>query len=97
MNEDNKELVEYLDKKFNNVDEKFKTLSDIFVTKDEFKAAVETLSTKADFNDLQTSVDAYAVKADKYFQEMTMLTNKVDRHDKWLLQIAEKLGIKLQY
>lgn len=52
---------------------------------------------KDNFNLLQTSVDAYAVKADKYFQEMTMLSEKVNRHDKWLLQIAEKLGIKLEY
>jgi len=72
-------------------------LAEVFATKDEIKEMISPLSTKADFNDLQTSVDAYAVKADKYFQEMTMLTNKVDRHDKWLLQIAEKLGIKLQY
>jgi len=28
---------------------------------------------------------------------MTMLSEKVNRHDKWLLQIAEKLGIKLEY
>jgi len=72
-------------------------LAEVFATKDEIKEMISPLSTKANFNDLQTSVDAYAVKADKYFQEMTMLTSKVDRHDKWLLQIAEKLGIKLQY
>ena len=36
MNEDNKELVEYLDQKFNKVDQRFDVLSDIFVTKDEF-------------------------------------------------------------
>ena len=52
---------------------------------------------KGNFGLLQKSVDAYAVKADKYFQEMTMLSEKVNRHDKWLLQIAEKLGIKLEY
>jgi len=52
---------------------------------------------KSDFNDLQTSVDAYAKKADGYFQEMLMLAHKVDRHEKWLLQIAEKLGLKLEY
>ena len=52
---------------------------------------------KENFDLLQKSVDAYAVKADKYFQEMTMLSEKVNRHDKWLLQIAEKLGLKLEY
>jgi len=52
---------------------------------------------KKDFVDLQTSVDAYAHKADTYFQEMVMLAHKVDRHEKWFQQIAEKLGIKLEY
>jgi len=52
---------------------------------------------KQDFVDLQTSVDAYAKKADTYFQEMLMLANKIDRHEKWLHQIAEKLGLKLEY
>lgn len=78
MNEDYKELVEYLDEKFGKIDNDFKEL-------------------KNNFNLLQTSVDAYATKADTYFQEMVMLSEKVNRHDKWLLQIAEKLGIKLEY
>ena len=52
---------------------------------------------KKDFVDLQSSVDAYAKKADAYFQEMVALTHKVDRHEKWLHQIAEKLGIKLEH
>lgn len=52
---------------------------------------------KKDFVDLQTSVDAYAKKADTYFQEMVMLAHKVDRHEKWFQQIADKLGMKLEY
>jgi len=52
---------------------------------------------KKDFIDLQTSVDAYAKKADDYFAEMVSLSHKVDRHEKWIHQIAEKLGIKLEY
>ncbi len=50
-----------------------------------------------DFDELKTSVDAYAKKADKFFEELVMLSHKVDRHEKWLLQIADKLGIKLEY
>ena len=34
------------------------------------------------FSDLQQSVDKYAHRADAYFQEMTMLAHKVDRHEK---------------
>lgn len=51
---------------------------------------------RKDFSDLQTSVDAYAQKADTYFQEMVMLAHKVDKLDKWIHQIAEKVGIKLE-
>jgi len=49
------------------------------------------------FNNLVNAVDAYAHKADAYFQEMVALAHKVDRHEKWLQEIAEKLGIKLKY
>lgn len=52
---------------------------------------------RKDFSDLQTSVDAYARKADTYFHEMVMLSHKVDRHEKWLQKLAEKIGVKLEY
>ena len=48
------------------------------------------------FNQLQGSVDAYAKKADTYFQEMVMLAHKVDRLEKWIHQIAEKTGVRLR-
>lgn len=67
---------------------KFPTKVDFENFKDEYRE---------DFSELQTSIDAYAHKADKYFQEMTMLTLKVDRHQKWLEKMAEKLGMKLEY
>jgi hypothetical protein len=68
---------------------------EVFPTKQDFEYFKDEM--KKDFSDLQTSVDAYAKKADAYFQEMVALTHKVDRHEKWLLQIADKLGIKLEY
>ncbi len=49
------------------------------------------------FSDLQGSVDSYAKKADTYFQEMVALSHKVDRHEKWIKQLADKLGIKLEH
>ena len=47
------------------------------------------------FVQLQSAVDAYAQKANTYFMELAALGNKIDRHEKWINQIAEKLGIKL--
>lgn len=78
-------------------DEDVRKLIDVFATKEDLKEAVKNLSTKDDFNQLLTAVDSYAKKADTYFQEMVVLSHKVDRHEKWLHQVAEKLGIKLEY
>lgn len=53
-------------------------------------------SLQDDFRQLQSAVGAYAKKADTYFQEMVMLAHKVDRLERWILQIAEKAGIHLK-
>ena len=68
---------------------------EIFPAKEDFEEFKEEI--RKDFSNLLTSVDTYAHKADGYFQEMVMLTHKVDRHEKWLIEIAEKLGVKLKY
>lgn len=52
---------------------------------------------KTGFDNLQSSVDAYSKKADTYFQEMVMVSHRMDRHEKWFQQIAEKIGMKLEY
>lgn len=49
------------------------------------------------FDGLQTSVDAYAKRADDYMQEMLMLSRKVDRLEKWIQQMAQVTGVKLDY
>lgn len=77
-------------------DEDVKKLIEVFTTREEMKEMIAALVTKEEFSNLQNSVDAYAKKADTFFQEMVMLAHKVDRHEKWLHQIAEKLGIQLE-
>lgn len=69
-------------------------LARVFATKEDLRSSFDELSNKMD--DLLKSVDAYAKKADTYFQEMVMLSHKVDRHDRWILQLAEKLGVTLK-
>ena len=66
---------------------------EVFPTKLDFQKFQDEY--RKDFSELQTSMDTYAHKADVYFQEMAMLTNKTDRLEKWIKQIAEKLGMKL--
>jgi uncharacterized coiled-coil DUF342 family protein len=67
---------------------------EVFPTKEDFNDFKQEL--KESFSELQTSVDTYAKKADDYFKEMVALSQKVDRHERWIQQIAEKLGMKLE-
>lgn len=84
-----------VDKRFDAVDKRFNRLFDVFATKEDLEFFKEEM--KKSFSDLQTAVDAYAKKADTYFQEMLMLSYKIERHEKWFHQIAEKIGVKLEY
>ena len=77
--------------------EDIQKLVDVFATKDDLKEAVQNLSTKNDSNNIMMAVDTYAKKADTYFQEMVMLAHKVDKIEKWVIQLADKAGLKLQY
>lgn len=98
MKEDFSELVEYLDGKFNTIDTKFNGMAvDIAQIKSDKADKKDIDSIKEIFNELQTSVDKYAGKADKYFEEMVSWSAQVKRHEKWLQMIAEKVGIKLEY
>ena len=78
------------DKDIQKMIEVFTTKEDLenFVAKDEFREAI---------SGLHSAIDAYAKKIDDYAQEMIMLAHKVDRHEQWLHQIADKLGTKLEY
>jgi len=83
MEKDNSELIEYLDEKFSKADEKFSNISKKILDLDEkLERIEENKADKSDVNELTKSVDAYADKADTYFQEMLMLSKKVDRHEK---------------
>ncbi len=79
--------------------EDIKNLTQAFSLSFPTKVDMQTMhdDLKKDFSNLTSGVDGYAKKADDYFQEMVMLSHKVDRHEKWLLEIAKKLDIKLEY
>ena len=75
--------------------EDIKLMQKVFATKEDLASFHDDI--REDYSKLQESVDSYAKKADAYFQEMLMLSNKIDRHEKWLHAMADKLGIKLEY
>ena len=84
MERDFSELIEYLDKKFANIDGQLSDLK-------------ENKADKSDMNNLTNAVDSFAKKVSTKSQEETMLTHKVDRHEKWAHRFADKLGVKLEY
>ena len=77
--------------------EDIQKLVEVFATRDEVTTKSDFEILRKDFSNLQTAVDAYAKKADTYFQEMVMLSHKVDKIEKWVIELADKVGLKLQY
>lgn len=61
---------------------------EVFTTKADFE------SLRSDFRSLQTSVDNYAKRADIYFQEMVVLSHRVQRMEEWIRQVSEKIGVE---
>jgi len=48
--------------------------------------------------DIQKLKEELATKKNyTYFQGIVMLSHKVSRNEKWIQQLADKLGVKLEY
>ena len=67
---------------------------EVFASKQDMVAFQEEMGEH--FSDVLTVIDTYGAKADKYFQEMVILSRQVDRLEKWIQQIANKVGIELR-
>lgn len=86
------DLISYLDEKFINVDQRLTGLEVQTANVDQRLTGLEVK-----FDTLQTAVDAYMKQGEAYFQEMLALAHKVDRMERWIHQIAQKTGVKLDY
>ena len=75
--------------------EDIKNLTDAFATKNDLNDFREEV--RISFSDLLSAVDSYAKKADAYFEEMLLLTRRIDRLEKWVQKIAEETGVMLEY
>jgi len=80
------------------VDERFEKLYKRFYgVKEDLRGIKNEMATKNDSYHLMMAIDSYAKRSDTYFQEMVMLSHKVDRHERWFQIFADKLGLKLEY
>ena len=64
---------------------------------DAIEKQLENTATKGELNTLTNAVDAYAKQVETYMQEMLALAHKVDRMEKWIHQVAQATGVKLEY
>lgn len=111
MNQDFSELIQYLDEKFEKtaskediqafrteVDQKFLRAFDVFSTKDEIKELATRIERlEESVHALTGAVDKLAKAIDDLRIEYSAMAMQVGRHEKWIQQIAEKLGVKLAY
>lgn len=59
-------------------DKDIQRLIEVFATRKETKEMISSPVTKEEFSNLQMAVDAYLKKADAFFQEMVILSHKVE-------------------
>lgn len=84
----NEKLAEDLNKKL------VKNLAEVFVTKTDLEDFKDEY--KEEFSKFLTKLDEKTGKEVDDKQEATMLKNKVDRHDRWINKIADKVNVKLE-
>ena len=81
MNQDHSELIEYLDGKFGEVNTRIDKLENKFDKK---------------FDQLVTAIDKLTKSVENLKEEYIAISAKIDIHEKWIQQIANKLNIKLE-
>jgi len=81
------------------------------LTSEDIQKLLEALATKQDVEEIKEditdlkqtthalvdSIDKLAKAVDDLRIEYAAIAMKSDRHEKWILQLAEKLGLKLDY
>ncbi|MEX2033203.1 MAG: hypothetical protein WD889_01410 [Candidatus Colwellbacteria bacterium] len=105
MNQDFSELVEYLDKKFASSDTKQEEIKQevgqlqvtVAVLHEDVREIGKDLTElQATVRDLVTAIDKLAKVIDDLHTEYSAMAMQLSRHEKWIQQLAEKLGVKLE-
>ena len=79
-------------------DKDIQKLIEVFATKEDIKDLKQDIAgLREQIQALTVAVDRLVKAVENLRQEYFAIKSQVDRHEKWLHQIAEKLGIKLEY
>ena len=71
----------------------FDFLHNNMITKDEVEQRISDLPTKADFNQLQISVDGIAKQFNDHNQERVIGAHRSTRMETWIKNAAKKIGV----
>ena len=77
----------------NRLDNLIAFLREHMVTKQELAELKSELPTKADFSQLQTSVDGIARQYTTMSQELTVIGERTSRMERWITKAAAKIGL----
>ncbi len=90
-------LTRYLEERFEKIDNSFDSVFENFITKEEFKPLSKDVSgLREQVQSLTNSIDKLVGGIDDLRTEYASITHKIDRHEKWIEQIAEKVGLRLE-
>ena len=92
MDKDYSELIKYLDGKFTGVNNRFELVDEKF---EKINERFDKIDARID--QLVTVIDKLAKAVEDLRQEYSAIGEIINKHEKWIHQIAEKLGIKLEY
>lgn len=86
-----------IDRRFEGVDQRFDKAFEVFVTKDEWRDLKnEVQSLRESIQALTGAVDQLTAIIRNLRMEYSAVLSQMDRHEKWIRQIAEKVGVKLE-
>jgi phosphopantetheine adenylyltransferase len=88
----------YMDQQLNDINERLDKLTDFLrdnmVTKQELQEMRDDLPTRAEFAQLQTSVDGIAKQFKNSEQELLVVGERTARMEKWIQRAADKIGLE---
>ena len=78
--------------------EDIQKLLEVLATKEDVKEVkAELVDLKETVRELVTAIDRLAKAVDDLRIEYSAMAMQLNRHEKWIQQLAEKLGIKLEH